>query len=425
MANIYAVIGLGFGDEGKGNVVSKLAHSLIKERRKPPLVIRYSGGSNAGHRVCSKQFGEHVFCQIGSGAFSEAPTYRGPDTLFDPVSLVNEMKAYLSRTDRPEVTLYVDPQSQVILPHDTVMTRNLSRYKEHGTTGTGMGAAIDRGKAGYGITALELLEGSREVLKIRLKLIEEHYYGKMPGPNLILEEQLSGCTEIFLNAVETVFTHRKLTLGVAGLKFAILKTSHDNAGIVDIILEGTQGVMLDEKTGFFPHVTRGRTGIAGAEKIIQKTVDIIGRAKLFIHYVLRHYETRHGNGPCSEDNVVPVAFVPADDGKDPFNDASGYQGQFRIRHLNHGFIGYAAAQEYSSISGSEILCSLWSEKRFVFTCADRMSKYGLTALDGKLRVFDTGAELRREAVSGLNESTAWYTDSPYMEDTLHSDNSGV
>jgi adenylosuccinate synthase len=81
------VIGLQFGDEGKGKVTSILA------RKYDCSVVRYSGGQQAGHRVVSKESGsEHIFASFGSGTLSGRPTIWSKYCTINPYALINEME---------------------------------------------------------------------------------------------------------------------------------------------------------------------------------------------------------------------------------------------------------------------------------------------------------------------------------------------
>ena len=71
--NIHIVLGLNFGDEGKGITVARIAKN-IKEEKQTAIVIRFSGSSQAGHRVVTPEV-DHVFSSIGSGALYGFNTY--------------------------------------------------------------------------------------------------------------------------------------------------------------------------------------------------------------------------------------------------------------------------------------------------------------------------------------------------------------
>ena len=86
--NINIVLGSLFGDEGKGNSVQWLCKRALEEG-KNPLVIRFSGGAQAGHRVINGT-NEHICSLIGAGVLLGIPTYLNENVYIDPVSLKRE-----------------------------------------------------------------------------------------------------------------------------------------------------------------------------------------------------------------------------------------------------------------------------------------------------------------------------------------------
>ena len=78
------VIGAGFGDEGKGNMVNYLCKNSEK-----PLVIRFNGGHQMGH-MCVVNEMRHIFSNFGSGSLVGAPTYISEYCTVDPVGTKNE-----------------------------------------------------------------------------------------------------------------------------------------------------------------------------------------------------------------------------------------------------------------------------------------------------------------------------------------------
>src|SRR6516164_2940819 len=88
MKRAVITVGLGFGDEGKGAAVDFLVRKLEAD-----LVVRYCGGSQAGHNVELPDGRRHTFSQFGAGTFAapEPPrTYLGPNVIIDPLTLVRE-----------------------------------------------------------------------------------------------------------------------------------------------------------------------------------------------------------------------------------------------------------------------------------------------------------------------------------------------
>src|SRR5437588_7079917 len=89
MRRAIITVGLGFGDEGKGATVDYLAR-----RFEADLVVRYCGGSQAGHNVQLPDGRRHTFSQFGAGTLADTParprTYLGPNVIIDPVALPRE-----------------------------------------------------------------------------------------------------------------------------------------------------------------------------------------------------------------------------------------------------------------------------------------------------------------------------------------------
>src|SRR5438309_3024973 len=92
MKRAILTVGLGFGDEGKGATVDHLTRQYGAD-----LVVRYCGGSQAGHNVQLPDGRRHTFAQFGAGTLA-APTprtYLGPNVVIDPPALLREA-AHLS-----------------------------------------------------------------------------------------------------------------------------------------------------------------------------------------------------------------------------------------------------------------------------------------------------------------------------------------
>src|SRR5258705_11239886 len=82
-------VGLGFGDEGKGATVDLLVRQFDAD-----LVVRYCGGSQAGHNVELPDGRRHTFSQFGAGSLADGPrrprTYLGPAVVIDPPAILRE-----------------------------------------------------------------------------------------------------------------------------------------------------------------------------------------------------------------------------------------------------------------------------------------------------------------------------------------------
>lgn len=107
MAN-KAVIGLGFGDEGKGLFTDYLCSQSAN-----PLVVRFSGGQQAGHTVVRDGI-RHVFSNFCAGALQGAPSYFSKFCTIDPIGIVNELTVLLDKGVEP--LLFIDTNCPVTTP---------------------------------------------------------------------------------------------------------------------------------------------------------------------------------------------------------------------------------------------------------------------------------------------------------------------
>ena len=138
MQHAVIVQGLGFGDEGKGATVDFLCRELGAE-----LVVRYCGGSQAGHNVVLPDGRRHVFSQFGAGTLAGASTYLGEQVVIDPPALVREAAHLrdLAGAD-PFAKLTVHPRALVTTIYHQLLNqlRESARgERRHGSCGRGIG----------------------------------------------------------------------------------------------------------------------------------------------------------------------------------------------------------------------------------------------------------------------------------------------
>src|SRR3989344_3220506 len=132
---IIPIIGLQWGDEGKGKGVARIASGLSKN----DLIVRFQGGNNAGHTIWYKGK-PFVFKLIPSGVFGKAPIHLGAGMVINPVALQEEIKnipknvSFLNR-------LSVSPHAILTLPThillDSVSEKSKGKRKI-GSTGRGI-----------------------------------------------------------------------------------------------------------------------------------------------------------------------------------------------------------------------------------------------------------------------------------------------
>jgi len=134
----HIVIGLGYGDEGKGLMVDYLCR-----RHQARLVIRFSGGPQPTHTVQLKDGKRHSFAQFGAGTFiPDCYTYLSDYMCIEPYALLNEYQAlYALGIDDALKRLYIDPFCTVITPYHWLANRlreSARAENRHGSCGMGL-----------------------------------------------------------------------------------------------------------------------------------------------------------------------------------------------------------------------------------------------------------------------------------------------
>lgn len=314
------VIGAGFGDEGKGLVTDWLCRSCVK-----PLVIRFSGGQQAGHTVVAHGL-RHVFSNFGAGTLQGAPAYFSRFCTVDPVAIVNELNVLRAKGVEP--LLSIDAQCPVTTPYDIAC--NQHRHP-HGTCGAGVGDTLNREEHYYSLTFADLFYPW--TLETRLDLFRTFFYEDYAG---VSAEQFVDCCAT-----------------VASSPFVRKTYGLPHGDWSDLIYEGSQGLMLDQRIGFFPYVTRSNTGTANA-------VALHGSCDQEVYLVTRAYQTRHGPGPLSNERL------PHNIKENPqeTNVCNPFQGALRRSLLDVSMLEYAIGRD-------ELLRSA-KKRHLVITCLDHV-----------------------------------------------------
>lgn len=351
-----AVIGMGFGDEGKGLVTDYLCSQYFN-----PLVVRYSGGQQAGHTVVRSN-NRHIFSNFGSGSMGGAVTYWSKFCTIDPIGIINELCVLLSKGINP--TLFIDGSCPVTTPFDTHI--NQQKDIKNGTCGVGVGVTIEREERHYSLVARDLEYSS--IFSLKLKAIGDFY--NLPHVSLI---RFHECVDELVRSSHIVI--------VDGF------VEQDN-----VIFEGSQGLMLDKDIGFFPHVTRSNVG----SKNILKMVD-----SFHPYLVTRAYQTRHGNGPMTNGNIPHNILL---DGNET-NVTNMYQGLFRRSILDVDLLEYAVNRD-GYIRDSK-------NKTLVITCLDHIKDQYKFTRNGKLVVMNSEGDFIHEIAEILGISDVLVSRSPY------------
>lgn len=291
------ILGMGFGDEGKG-----LTTSFLCSKIKDPIVVRFNGGHQAGHTVVHEGT-RHVFSNFGSGTLQGAMTYWSKFCTVHPVGLCKEY----TKLDRTDIRLVIHPLCPVTTPYDIYHNQWIERSSKHGSCGVGFGSTLHRQENHYKLFVQDLFYPS--VLKQKLDNIRAFYN------EFIVEEEMMG---EFMMAVKWLTS---------------LIVVEDDSWLPSngsVIFEGAQGILLDKDFGFFPNVTRSNTTSKNVFEMKH------GREEE-IYYVTRCYQTRHGNGFMTNE----VKDLGLKNNEQETNKSNPWQGDFRVGHLDKELLNYA------------------------------------------------------------------------------------
>ena len=354
----FSVIGLGYGDEGKGSVVDYLASKYPDKT----LVVRHSGGHQVGHTV--KVDGIiHEFRNFGSGTFRGVPTYYDKVCTISPIGFDIEYNVLYKKNPVITPVVYVHPLCPVTTICDIAFNRAKDRMLSHGSVGLGFGATLQRSEK-LPIYAFNLKYPL--ILEQKLKEVFSYYHYMICNMGREMKVE-------YYNQLDKLekegFTKQKF---FDSCQFFIetvqLKDFYSDDDFYDsfenIIHEGNQGILLDRYHGFFPHVTYGRTTNA--------TVGAVNE----VYYVTRAYATKHGAGDLLYEEDTPLTLINNEDEQNVINP---YQGEFRSAILSYDMIRYAIEADLHDTRDNSAFNN-HDKKHLVITCMDQIENPKITIL---------------------------------------------
>jgi len=273
------IVGLQWGDEGKGKIVDHMAQTH-------DYVCRFAGGHNAGHTIVigEKKYALHL---IPSGVLNPAAVnVVGNGVVLSPVDFIEEMAQFGDLKGR----LYISDKAHLLLPYHAQIDQARERMKGDkaiGTTGKGIGPAYGDKVARVGHRVGELLDPAKLVAKIVAHFaLNKVIFDAMgvPQPD---EAELLAQLEGYKAALEPYITDTTLLVWEA--------LENDKK----VLLEGAQGTMLDIDHGTYPYVTSSTTVSAGAASGLGIAPRDIGR----VTGIAKAYCTRVGNGPFPSEDL--------------------------------------------------------------------------------------------------------------------------
>lgn len=267
---VDVLLGLQYGDEGKGKIVDSIAE-------KYDIVARFAGGCNAGHTLVFNGQ-KHVLHLIPSGIFHDCMNVIGNGCVIDPVNLMGEIKELEEMGIDVKSKLYISDKAHITLPIHKHLDKQLEDAKgdkKIGSTLKGIGPTYTSkiGRDGYRMS--DFIGASAEVI--------EEIVRKGIAPSFSLAEN----KEIY-DYIASI---------LALVNYNVINTEkYLNQALKDgknILAEGAQGTLLDIDFGTYPYVTSSNTCIGGVITGLgvppQSIKNVIG--------ITKAYCTRVGSGP--------------------------------------------------------------------------------------------------------------------------------
>lgn len=327
---IKAVIGAGYGDEGKGLMTDYFCNKLkLFGEDNKVLNIKFNGGAQAGHTVSriDKREGQYkhwVFAQYGAGTFTGADTYLAKEFNVNIALLLKEHNILASEFG-VNTKVYIDGQCRAVLPIDIELNKIIEDTrdeKRHGSCGLGVYETWHRNEWLDRLTIQDIVEtymdgkaGEQELLGklqgVMLEYIEVRgdelrgEFGDQINDGLNrLKDHVKEYAESFIKDVASFVESESFE--IRNIKYLVNEYKA-------LVFEGAQGLEISMNTlENAPHLTPSDTGIWNVLDLIRDIKsDPSHKYNLDFEvcYVTRSYKTRHGNGPFKEyDSSIQETF---------------------------------------------------------------------------------------------------------------------
>ncbi len=275
---VDVLLGLQWGDEGKGKIIDILAPSY-------DVIARFQGGPNAGHTI-EWDGKKHVLHLLPSGVLHEKVlNYIGPGTVINPILLIKEIQELEEKFGISlEERLFISAQAALITPGHILLDEFFEKQKgpnKIDSTKRGIGPCyrddVSRDGLRVGDIKYPSFWGRLESLNQKhLKEVGVSENSEQPIPFLIEKE------------IESWFAAAQKLLN-----YQIVEKSFEFLKGKKVLAEGAQGTLLDVKFGTYPFVTSSNTTAGGVCTGLGIPPSMIGK----VIGVFKAYTTRVGNGP--------------------------------------------------------------------------------------------------------------------------------
>lgn len=272
------LLGLQWGDEGKGKVVDVLTP-------KYDIIARFQGGPNAGHTLEFDGI-KHILHIIPSGIFhADKVNIIGNGVVIDPVIFRKEVNGLLEMNVDPKRNLFISKKAHLILPTHKLMDMALEHQKGErkiGSTLKGIGPTYTDKTARVGLRVLDLFTPN---FVQKYKKLTDSHRDILDKMSFKYEDTLHQMEKEFVESIELLTQFR-----VIDNEYELYEGLKEGKSI---LAEGAQGTLLDVEFGSYPFVTSSSTVAAGAYTGLGLNPSHQGR----VIGIVKAYCTRVGSGP--------------------------------------------------------------------------------------------------------------------------------
>jgi adenylosuccinate synthase len=297
MSKIDVLLGLQFGDEGKGKIVDYLSQDY-------DVIARFSGGNNAGHTIYTKSGEKIVLHLIPSGILNDCINIIGNGVVINPFALKEEIEMLESLGVDVKSKLIISDKAHILLPTHIKFDTSYEIQKGKsaiGSTLKGIGPCYTDKIARKGFRIKDIFEeGFKQ--KIRTKYLDDlTLISYLNRSDLDYSQQE---LEMFYEACEFIKNYR-----IEQTEFLINKYLDEDKSV---LAEGAQAAGLDIEFGTYPYVTSSLTTTSGVCLGLGVAPKRIGT----VYGVIKAYSTRVGNGPFETELFDEVGEFISKEGKE-------------------------------------------------------------------------------------------------------------
>jgi adenylosuccinate synthase len=390
MSKVDVLLGLQWGDEGKGKIVDVLAP-------KYDVVARFQGGPNAGHTLEFDGI-KHVLHQIPSGIFRETTkNVIGNGVVLDPVIFKTEIEKLAKYNLNTKKNLFISKKATLILPTHRLLDAAYEKAKgdnKIGSTLKGIGPTYQDKIGRQGLRVGDILADN---FKDRLKKLTDIHF------KILKEHQV----EFNWNELEAQFLDAVNFLKEFNLVDSEYFLNKELKAGSSILAEGAQGALLDIDFGSYPFVTSSNTVTAGACTGLGIAPRNIGE----VYGIFKAYSTRVGSGPFPTELLDDQGELMRKEGNE-FGSTTG-------RPRRCGWIDLPSLKYSIMINGVTQLLMMKADVLSIFSSIKICTKYQLK--DGTITDMIPYEQVNEKILPIYTELKGWNSDLRKSKESLPSE----